>query len=96
MQVVTESHADGSKKHSFWEVFYHREIIMVAVVNDFSEVDASFGFQGDWAAYIGTVPGYCHKHEWPLVADHGEKLSEAHARQFFDGWDAIGDLPYRP
>lgn len=96
MPVVSEAHPDGSVKLYFWKSFYHSEIIMVAVVNDFSEVTTPDGFKGDWAAYIGTVPGYSHKHEWRHVARHGNKLLEDHARLFFGDWDAIGDLPYRP
>jgi len=55
-------------------------------------VVAKEGGCGDWAAYIGAVPGVNHRAEWPEVASNGSKLSEEFARLLFPDFD---DLSYR-
>jgi len=45
------------------------------------------GEVGDWAAYIGTVPGMCHDQEWQEVARHGEKLPRKIAQATFPRFD---------
>jgi len=51
-----------------------RQVLAVAVIN--KEV-------GDWACYIGSVPGYNHEQEKHDVALHGSKTSERMAGLLF-------------
>lgn len=44
---------------------------------------AKEGAIGDWAAYIGAVPGNSHENEWPEVAASGSKLPESVANALF-------------
>ncbi|GAG81689.1 unnamed protein product [marine sediment metagenome] len=55
-------------------------------------VVAKEGHAGDWAAYIGAVPGYSHDAEWREVASDGSKLPESVARILFPAFE---DLVYR-
>lgn len=41
------------------------------------------GAVGDWAAYIGAVPGDNHEHEWMKVRDRGSKLRKEVAEVLF-------------
>lgn len=44
-----------------------------------------------WAAYIGSVPGVCHKNEIALVAQQGAKLPEKIALAIFPNADNYGE-----
>ena len=55
-------------------------------------VVAKEGGYGDWAAYVGAVPGENHRTEWPEVSINGSKLSEELVRLLFPDF---GDLSYR-
>lgn len=41
------------------------------------------GNHGDWAAYIGSVPGKKHEDEWERVKTHGCKLKKNVAEVMF-------------
>ncbi len=41
------------------------------------------GSIGDWAAYIGAIPGFDHDSEWQAVYKHGSKLPENLAKILF-------------
>jgi len=41
------------------------------------------GSIGDWAAYIGAVPGYNFDEEWQRVAENGTKLPKSIAEILF-------------
>ena len=45
------------------------------------------GQVGDWAAYIGAVPGHCHRVEYESVRKSGAKLPYKIARVIFPYWD---------
>jgi hypothetical protein len=49
-------------------------VLAVAMVNT---------IHGDWAAYIGSVPGLCHDKEWQKVAEEATKLPEKVAEVLF-------------
>lgn len=53
-------------------------ILVVAVVN-YKPNGEIF----DWAAYIGTVPGYHHEDEMEMVAKEGTKLGNEIAEALF-------------
>lgn len=44
------------------------------------------GDVGDWAAYIGAVPGNNHFKEIEIVASHGTKLDKEIAELIFPNW----------
>ena len=44
------------------------------------------GAVGDWAAYIGAVPGDNHEREYHLIMSNGTKLPENVAKLLFPGW----------
>lgn len=44
-----------------------------------------------WAAYIGSVPGVCHKNEVALVAQEGTKLPKKIALAIFPDADNYGE-----
>lgn len=46
-------------------------------------VVAKVGYNNDWAAYIGPVPGKDSETEFHEVADNGDKLSEEIASVLF-------------
>jgi len=46
-------------------------------------VVAKEGGIGDWAAYIGAVPGLNHTFEWQRVRDNGTKLPQKVAEILF-------------
>lgn len=46
-------------------------------------VVAAEGGAGEWAAYIGAVPGKKHADEWQEVLRHGTKLSRELAEFLF-------------
>lgn len=48
---------------------------------------------GDWAAYIGAVPGDNHEREWKRVREHGSKLPKTVAEAMFPDFK---DLKWRP
>lgn len=54
-----------------------RQVLVVAVP----------GQIGDWAAYIGAVPGVSHEKEVGEVAMHGDKLTKALASILFPRFD---------
>lgn len=56
-------------------------------------VVAKEGGNHDWAAYIGSVPGFNHDKEWKTVRETGAKLPESVARVLFP---AFADLRWRP
>jgi len=41
---------------------------------------------GDWAAYVGAVPGIDHDREWQDVKEHGTKLPQTIAEILFPKW----------
>jgi len=51
------------------------------------------GHQGDWAAYIGAVPGENHQEEWKEVEKHGSKLRRELAELLFPSFRM--ELRYR-
>ena len=56
-------------------------------------VVAKEGAIGDWAAYIGAVPGNNHHDEYERVAALGSKLPESIANELFPSyksWDYRG------
>lgn len=55
-----------------------RCVLAVAVINEHDKY-------GDWAAYIGAVPGENHEIEKESVAAHGTKLSKKVAELYFGG-----------
>lgn len=53
------------------------KVLIVAVINEHKK-----GY-GDWAAYIGVVPGECHDIEKENVASYGTKLDKTVAEYYF-------------
>jgi len=47
------------------------------------------GAIGDWAAYIGAVPGDDHEEEASLIAKYGTKLAVELAELLFPGWKRL-------
>jgi len=96
MPVVKESIKGGGRKVYIWNVFYSCRILIVAVINDYSELGGEGSWAGDWAAYIDEVPGIDHKEEWRRVAELGEKLDQEFADYFFgEQVQRFADVPYR-
>lgn len=53
---------------------------------------ATTRIEGTWAAYIASVPGVKHDHEWRRVLEYGDKLPEDIAKAIFP--DFVGKGAY--
>lgn len=60
--------------HQYHQRCFGQNVLVVASVN--TKV-------GDWAAYIGAVPGEDHSLEWIIVRNRGAKLPQVVAEGMF-------------